>query len=199
MIAWLHAAIVIFLVVIFPPIDRRFARNATRLQMYAMAMIVSWTIAILLVATIPFRQLWDAPKVPMRAPLWLLIEVVVVMLLGMFVSARRGAPEIDFLLPRGRTERIVFALAAISAGITEEIIYRGFMIRYFEQWSGIVIAIFLAAIAFGLVHIYQGWRGALTTFFLALVFTFLFFVAGSLWLPMLVHAAADLRLLLAVK
>jgi len=197
MIAWLHAAIVIFLIAVFPFVDRHFAKMATRLQMYAAAMIVSWCVTIVLVATIPFRQLWFAPPLPAHAPVWLIVEIVVVTLLIVLVSMKRGGQSrsIELMAPRSRTERIVFIFAALSAGVCEEIIYRGFMIRFFEQWSGLTAAVVLAAVAFALAHVYQGLQGALLTFFLALLFTFLFFLGGSLWLPMLFHAVGDLRLL----
>ncbi len=39
--------------------------------------------------------------------------------------------QLDYLLPRTKGEFILFAAASVSAGNCEEIIYRGFLIRYF--------------------------------------------------------------------
>lgn len=41
--------------------------------------------------------------------------------------------QFDYLLPRTKGEFILFAAASVSAGSCEEIIYRGFLIRYFQE------------------------------------------------------------------
>jgi len=56
----------------------------------------------------------------------------------------------------------------------------------------------VAAAIFGIDHGYQGVRGIVTTGVLALVFTAFFFGTGSLWLPIVVHALLDLRVLAMV-
>jgi membrane protease YdiL (CAAX protease family) len=52
---------------------------------------------------------------------------------------------------------------------------------------------------FGIDHGYQGWSGVLLTGVLALIFTALFVLSGSLWLPMAVHALLDLRILVLLR
>ena len=59
--------------------------------------------------------------------------------------------------------------------------------------TGNVIAAFaVAAIVFGLVHVYQGWVGVLATTVLGGVFTGVYLLAGNLALPMALHAGFDL-------
>jgi membrane protease YdiL (CAAX protease family) len=85
---------------------------------------------------------------------------------------------------------------SVSAGICEELLYRGFLLRWLDaRGLGLWAAVLLAALAFMLAHTYQGLVGMLSVGVLALVFTALFFLAGSLWPAMLVHALLDLRIL----
>jgi membrane protease YdiL (CAAX protease family) len=59
--------------------------------------------------------------------------------------------------------------------------------------TGLVL---VAAMLFALAHTYQGVLGAVSTALMALGFTALFVASHSLWLPMVVHALIDLRILL---
>ncbi len=54
----------------------------------------------------------------------------------------------------------------------------------------------VAAVAFGAAHAYQGAAGVLLTGVLGGVFAALYLQTGSLLLPVLLHAAVDLRFLL---
>ena len=104
------------------------------------------------------------------------------------------------LLPRTRAERMHAAGAAITAGVCEEILYRGFFIAVgvslFHlplEWAAVAsAAIFLVG------HIYQGWAGALGLTALTAVFTLLYLRSGSLLVPIILHALVDLRALLLV-
>jgi membrane protease YdiL (CAAX protease family) len=98
-------------------------------------------------------------------------------------------------------ERRWFAAVALSAGVCEEVLYRGFLLRYLTTLlpalggTGVVL---VAAAVFALAHTYQGPLGVVVTTFLALGFTALFVASGSLWMPMAVHALIDLRVLLSL-
>ncbi len=66
------------------------------------------------------------------------------------------------LLPQTATEKRWFDAVSVTAGICEEIIYRGFLFAYFAAWlpgaaAGVVIV--LAGLVFGLGHLYQGAAG----------------------------------------
>jgi membrane protease YdiL (CAAX protease family) len=58
------------------------------------------------------------------------------------------------------------------------------------------VLVVIAALAFGLAHAYQGRAGVLTTGVLGGVMAALYLQTGSLLLPVLLHAAIDLRFLL---
>lgn len=73
----------------------------------------------------------------------------------------KAAPNqaIRNLLPRGPGEVILFLLLALTAGICEEIVFRGYLQRQFAALTGAAAGgIVLQGIAFGAAHGYQGWR-----------------------------------------
>jgi membrane protease YdiL (CAAX protease family) len=103
------------------------------------------------------------------------------------------------LLPRTRSERRLFALVGVTAGVCEEWLYRGFLLAVVGALApGLptVLLVLVAAAAFGLAHAYQGTSGMLTTGVLGGVLAAVYLSTGSLLLPVLLHAAIDLRFLL---
>jgi membrane protease YdiL (CAAX protease family) len=103
------------------------------------------------------------------------------------------------VLPRSRSERHLFALVGMTAGVCEEWLYRGFFLAVVAAvvpglpTAGLVL---VAAAAFGLAHAYQGLSGIVTTGVLGGVLAGVYLATGSLLLPVLLHAAIDLRFLL---
>lgn len=81
---------------------------------------------------------------------------------------------------------------SITAGIVEEIVYRGFVLWYLAQVMPLWIAVVVSSVAFGLAHSYQGATGALRTGLIGLAFGTYFVVTGSIWLPIVAHALLDL-------
>jgi membrane protease YdiL (CAAX protease family) len=103
------------------------------------------------------------------------------------------------LLPRTRRERHLFTVVGLTAGLCEEWLYRGFFLAVLSALAGglpTIALVLLAAAAFGLAHAYQGPVGMLTTGVLGGVLAALYLQTGSLLLPVLLHAAIDLRFLL---
>jgi membrane protease YdiL (CAAX protease family) len=103
------------------------------------------------------------------------------------------------LLPRSPSERRLFAVVGVTAGVCEEWLYRGFFLAVVAAVAGDVPQLLLVAVgaaAFGLAHAYQGLPGIVLTGVLGGVFAALYLDTGSLLLPVLLHAAVDLRFLL---
>ena len=103
------------------------------------------------------------------------------------------------LLPRTPGERRLFTVVGVTAGVCEEWLYRGFFLAVVAALAGgpptwALVAI--AAVAFGLAHAYQGAVGIVTTGVLGGVMAAIYLETGSLLLPVLLHAAIDLRFLL---
>ncbi|SRR6266566_3819944 len=106
------------------------------------------------------------------------------------------------MLPISAPEQLWFAAVGIGASISEELLYRGFLLWYFltffprlDWWEDIAIC----SIAFGLAHLYQGWRGVAGSAALGFCFGLLYLGTGSLIVPMVVHAAVDLRILAVIS
>jgi membrane protease YdiL (CAAX protease family) len=103
------------------------------------------------------------------------------------------------LLPRTPGERRLFTVVGITAGACEEWLYRGFFLAVVSAAAGglpTAVLVAVAAVAFGLAHAYQGRVGIVTTGVLGGVMAALYLGTGSLLLPVLLHAAIDLRFLL---
>lgn len=107
-------------------------------------------------------------------------------------QARRHFAGVEAMIPRGRREASWWAALSVSAGVCEEVVFRGFLITALATWAGTWPAVLLAAAVFGLVHAYQGAGGVGKTAFVGLVTGSLFVLTGSLWAPMLLHAVIDL-------
>jgi membrane protease YdiL (CAAX protease family) len=102
------------------------------------------------------------------------------------------------LLPRTPTERRWFALLAVTAGICEELLYRGFglaALRWAAPNLGKSTLIILTGAAFGLAHLYQGRLGVTVTGILGAYFAWITIATGSLIPVVVLHALLDLRIL----
>ncbi len=107
---------------------------------------------------------------------------------------RQQATMYSQTMPRSTTEMFLFACVSITAGVCEELLYRGFLMSYIESYFNLGIAVLGSAILFGLCHAYyQGWNGALRAGGMGVVFAGLYVFSGSLWLPMLLHAFMDIN------
>jgi membrane protease YdiL (CAAX protease family) len=210
--------ILLFLVVLAPVLDlvmtprlKRSENPNRRLIEYALTVAVMWTITMLVVI--------DSPKDLLVSPMGnsgyvgLIIAIVAMVLVtgylgqGIVQVLRQPAlraqthqqfASLDFFLPQTRLERQAFVLVCLSAGITEEVIFRSFLVRYFmlEPYGWPVFAAVCAScLVFGLNHIYQGWKGALSTVAIAAGFSVMVFGMRSLIPVMVLHVLIDLRVL----
>lgn len=109
--------------------------------------------------------------------------VLVLMLLGMYRID--GFNPVSFMVP---------AMAmAISAGVLEEIIFRGVLFRIVEEWLGSWIALVISSAVFGLVHLMNPaatWTGAVFISVEAgLLLAAAYMLTRRLWLSMGFHIA----------
>lgn len=180
-----------------------------RLSTYRRALIVQWTLTIMLLAVwiAQDRSLSWLGLIPRPTPG--LIGVAVGMAIVGFIMVRqRNATladdealeqvrgklgKLESLLPHTRQELAWFCALSITAGICEEILYRGFMLWYLGHGFHWINAMLVGAAVFGLGHSYQGWRGVLVTAAAGLFFGLVYWVTGSLLAPMVIHALMDLH------
>jgi membrane protease YdiL (CAAX protease family) len=95
------------------------------------------------------------------------------------------------LVPHTPTERRLWTLVSISAGVCEEIFARGFLLSLVAGFAGLIAAVPIAALLFGLGHSYQGWSGILKTGMIGFILTIVALVSGSLIPVMVMHFAID--------
>ena len=77
-------------------------------------------------------------------------------------------------------------MIAIIPAIGEEMLFRGILQRLFSEWfRNIHVAILFTAFIFGAVHLQ--FYGILPRMILGIIFGYLFFWTGSLWLPIFAH------------
>jgi membrane protease YdiL (CAAX protease family) len=186
---------------------------------YQRIVLLLWTAAI--VAWLTFRSsvffIWPEVHLAAQQKIWTSFgwgfaaafvggSLLQVVLVRRSPSARektlRPFKRFAFILPVTGEERAWFALVSVTAGICEEVLYRGFLIRYLSNgpWhAGLWIALAIASISFGLAHGYQGLSGIIGTAVLGAIMAVLFLASGSLWLPMALHAIIDLRILLLLR
>ena len=107
-----------------------------------------------------------------------------------------------YLFPITRAERRWWVLVGLTAGICEEALFRGFLLHYLHTspWQlSLTLALLVSSLIFGFQHLYQGAQGVIVSAILGALFGLLFLLSGSLLLPMLLHAALDLRLLVILR
>jgi len=136
-------------------------------------------------AALIFGLLWQQRRALFRRPNW--PELV-----------RRSLGHADPLVPRTKGEHRGAILVAVTAGICEELLFRGFVMWYFLAfWPatrlGLIFAIAATSILFGFGHIYLGARQVGTSAIGGLLFAAVAGVAGSLLPAMMLHAALDLN------
>jgi membrane protease YdiL (CAAX protease family) len=98
------------------------------------------------------------------------------------------------IFPQDSVERLAFFVVVVTVAVCEELIYRGFVQRVFEDWPGgfIIAGILASALMFGLAHLYQGPRGLITTFAVGMLFAAIRAWTGSLLAPLIAHFVADI-------
>lgn len=100
-------------------------------------------------------------------------------------------------MPANYREYWYYVPMAATAAISEEIIFRGYFLNYaFAFWEDAAkagaIGLIWQAVAFGAVHIYQGWRSILKVFVMAMLTGQIFLATGSLLIPVLLHFFIDM-------
>lgn len=111
------------------------------------------------------------------------------------------AGQVARMLPVTGREFGWFAALSVSAGICEEVLYRGFLIWYLGAWAvlllppayGFVVAAAASSLVFGLGHAYQGPRNVLVTTLVGGFLAAIVWITGSLYAAMLIHALMDLQ------
>ena len=103
-----------------------------------------------------------------------------------------SAKSVDSLLPHSLLEILLWTATCATAGICEEIVFRGYLQRQLHALGGsIAAAVACQGVIFGIFHGYQGWKNVITISVLGILFGLLAAWRKNLRANMIVHAWAD--------
>ena len=205
--AWIF---VFFLLVVFPVADYFFYfRLKSTLQLYVWNIFAEWGLVAggVWVARQNGLSLTDLGQSPgsylrLLLALGLLLAVVGVV---MMLSRRRthkaradqlskAAGQVRRLLPVSQIERRVWVAVALTAGICEELIYRGWLLSFTGAATrSLLVGLVVSSIFFGLAHAYQGRNGIIGASVLGMVFGTVFVVSGTVIPGQILHVFIDLN------
>ena len=184
------------------PTDRRNAYRweSTSQQVMSVIVIVGWSMT---------GRSWDTlGLVPPRA--WrLLVGLGIAVAMAALVARqlrrvrrlgerrrerlRNQLAPVESFLPHTATERRWFVVLSLTAGVCEELLYRGYLTWLLASYVGRPGGVVLVMVCFGLAHAYQGARGfvqaAATSLFLSLIIV----LTGWLVPAMIIHVLMDLN------
>lgn len=137
----------------------------------------SWRgVAVDVAIALPFWALWESTAYGVH---WLL--------------GPNGAKSVVSLLPQSLLEILIWIATSITAGICEEMAFRGYLQRQFHALSGnVVMSVLGQGLVFGLFHFYQGWKNVIVICVLGVLFGALAAWRRNLRANIIVHGWADI-------
>ena len=106
---------------------------------------------------------------------------------------RVQTPTTAYHPPAGFAEVSLLILLSVSAGVCEEIIYRGYFQQQFRTATrSVIAAVILQAFVFGMVHAYQGRKQVVMIAPLGILYGALVAWRGNLRATMIAHAWSDI-------
>lgn len=194
---------------------RRFMRrvgrgsSAERMRLYRKTMISHWSLlAVALAVWAVSGRGWTALGLGFELDLGFVLGVLLTLLgisilllqLKSVAAADDRAIEriagrfgdLEVLLPRSRPELWRFYQLSLTAGVVEELLWRGFLIWYLVQYLPLWLAGVVCTLGFGVAHAYQGSRQLPAVTLAGGAFVGLYLLTGSIWLPIVLHAAVDM-------
>jgi membrane protease YdiL (CAAX protease family) len=221
----LQHALVLFLIVVAPLWDRyeiprlkASTEPRKKVRYYGKIVGALWACAVVAALTAGLVTVFTIQKSPSEIS-WLagslgkavvegvtggiVIAVMVPAVLALWsekirTKAGKAAKKLAFLLPSTGEERRWWWLVCITAGVCEEVVYRGFLLHYFHTLPfhlSLTWALVVSAVIFGIGHLYQGVAGAVQTTVMGFMLGAIFLTTGNLVIPIVVHAVMDLRAL----
>ena len=170
--------------------------NAGILWVGAVMVFLLW-----LIAGRPFVDMGIRSPVTDTLVVGLTILFVVAYIVETATELRKENKESEILkaapfLPQNYNEFFAFLFLAFSAGVCEEIVYRGFLVNYLlsvinNPVVAFNVAVIFPAVIFGVVHMYQGIKSVLKISIMSLLFSTIFIFSQSLLIVMILHFSVD--------
>lgn len=172
------------------------------LSLFIMGVVVA---IVWLIFQRPFAEIGLTQPTNLSLWWWMPIAFALIYLADAFLtlSSKKGKDEMienwknrTPFLPTKTNELPEYFLMCFSAGVFEEIAYRGFLVTYcWYLFDGLkyqqVLAVAVPAFAFAVAHFYQGTKAVLKIFFLAVFFGYMYVLSGSLLMVMILHFLVD--------
>lgn len=184
------------------------ADTKEKLALYAATIAFQWVLcgavawrALARGLTIPELGLGTRSSLPLLS--WGILGAVLIGGLQLLNLRRIGqmkgsAPDLlrklaRHLLPVNLLEYLPYSALAITAGVCEEFIYRGFVLAALSRMAlPVWAAVVLTSLLFGFAHAYQGKAGIVSTGLFGVVLAIARLMLGSLVPVMLWHVGLDL-------
>ncbi|GJM29834.1 MAG: hypothetical protein DHS20C17_24690 [Cyclobacteriaceae bacterium] len=97
-----------------------------------------------------------------------------------------------YIIPVSKKEYRWSILLSFTAGFCEEIIFRGFLYEQANMYMPEFMGLIVVNIIFALCHWGTGYKNALWSFALGVIWSVIYLKTGSLWIPVLMHILIDI-------
>jgi membrane protease YdiL (CAAX protease family) len=183
----------------------RTAANPHRVRSYVLTIFFEWLLFVFVVVGVRrsgasvllvLGDHWHSARQVLRdigiALAFWLVSAGILFILGRLLRVAALARNMDFILPHGAAELTLWIALSVTAGICEETVFRGYLQRQFIALTKSAPAgILLSAAAFGVAHVYQGFRMVILIGVFGAMFGILAYWRGSVRPGMIVHAWQD--------
>jgi CAAX protease family protein len=212
---WWHTVLLVLFLLSFSALGaagHQGLDHALRMKLYISTVIVEWLMLLFIIWGLRRKQQttlggliggrWKTPEdflldVAIAFGFWI-VAALVLLGVGYLVGANNMSQVKDMqqrvgsMLPSGRTEILTWLLVCVTAGICEEVIFRGYFQKQFglllkSAWGGIVAQ----ALIFGGSHAYEGWQKMVQIAVFGFLFGVLAWWRKSLRPGMMTHFAQD--------
>ncbi len=178
-----------------------------RFRLYSGLIVELWAMAAFVVALWLYQgRPWEALRLvtPAGWRLWASLGLVLGLAIALAVSILKIArpkrkrrikvsSEVERRVPHTRAELGWWAAVSVSAGFSEELIFRGYLIWVFQPVLGLWGAAALSVAGFAVAHGYEGAKSALVVGILGGLLTLVVVIFNSLWPAVVMHALIDLQ------
>jgi CAAX protease family protein len=174
---------------------------ATLAWEWILAAIVVWGIRM---RKTPLRQLLGTRRSTLRdwrddlviaAAFWIVSMIVLAAIGIVFKFSHLSTPQkaLAQLAPQNALELLLWVILSISAGICEELTFRGYLLQQFSRANGkLWVGAIASSLLFGVAHGYEGASGMIAITVYGALFCMLTIKRGSLRPGMMAHAWQDI-------
>ena len=183
-------------------------RPGARLHMYNAVIGTQWALTVVLtglwlamdrslsgLGLVPVASGWQwlAIGLGLAAVVFMVLQMVYLLHHPDKLHKLQGkAGEVAVIAPQTDVEVRRFNAASVTAGVCEEVLYRGILFAVLSTALGVWPTVALSSFIFGLGHAYQGLEGIGKTTLVGFVMALLMVFTGSLFVPILLHVVIDL-------